>query len=122
MILAPEWAGRAPLRAQLIEEGFEVVAVDTWESARRQLRPGMKPGLVIVDLHGLEIPETVLDDLRILMNPSRVLVLSALGTLPPAHVEGLGFHVLRRPVSVGDIVASVRSLLGPRGGLTNKES
>lgn len=113
MLLAPEWAGRAPLRAQLIEEGFEVVAVDTWESARPQLRPGMKPGLVIVDLHGLENPETVLDNLRILMNPSRVLVVTALGTLPPAQVEGLGFHVLRRPVSVGDIVASVRSLLGP---------
>lgn len=111
MLLALDWVARAPLRAQLIEEGYEVVAVDAWDAARSHLRPGMKPKLVIVDLQGLENPESVLNDLRILMKPSHVLVLTAMATIAPARVEDLGFHVMRRPVSVGDIVTTTRTLL-----------
>ena len=53
VLLATEWQPRALLRAQLIEEGFEVLATDTWTTMRRYLRPGSKPLLAIVDLQGL---------------------------------------------------------------------
>ena len=43
VLLATEWQPRALLRAQLIEEGFEVLATDTWTTMRRYLRPGSKP-------------------------------------------------------------------------------
>ena len=56
------------MRAQLIEEGFEVVATDTWPMMRRHLRPGSKPQLAIVDLKGLPDPREILTGLRVLMD------------------------------------------------------
>ena len=40
MLLAPEWPERALLRAQLIEEGYEVVAVDAWPIPGFTASPG----------------------------------------------------------------------------------
>ena len=81
LLLAVEWRPRALLRAQLIEQGFEVLATDTWTMMRRHLGPGSIPWLAIVDLQGLPQPDHVLADLTIVMKPSRVLVLTALGTV-----------------------------------------
>src|SRR5437764_909441 len=79
VLLAAEWQPRALIRAQLIEEGFEVVATNSWPMMRRHLRPGMKPRLVLVDLKGLPDPASILNDLRVMMKPGRVLVLTAVG-------------------------------------------
>jgi hypothetical protein len=105
VLLGAEWQPRALLRAQFLEEGFDVVATDTWPAVRRQLRPGSKPQLAIVDLRGLPDPERVLDELRLLMKPHRVLVIAALGTVEPAVIERLGFSVVSRPAAIGDVVA-----------------
>jgi DNA-binding response OmpR family regulator len=104
VLLAAEWQPRALIRAQLIEEGFEVVAANTWAAMRRQMRPGMKPRLALVDLKGLSDPESVLHDLRILMKPERVLVLTATGTTSPLSIERMGFHALSRPIDVEHVV------------------
>ncbi|PYR15508.1 MAG: hypothetical protein DMG00_00395 [Acidobacteria bacterium] len=106
VLLGAEWPSRALLRAQLIEEGFDVLATDSWASMRRALRPGLKPKLAIVDLKGLADPETILQELRVLMKPARVLVLTALGAVPHERIESVGFRVLRRPVVIEDVVAA----------------
>ena len=106
VLLAVEWQPRALIRAQLIEAGLEVVATDTWPTMRRQLRPGMKPRLAIVDLKGLPDPDRVLNDLRVLMKPDRVLVLTAIGTMPPVEIERLGFRALERPIAIERIVSA----------------
>jgi hypothetical protein len=111
VMLAVGWESRAPLRAQLIEEGCEVIAVDTWPAMRRWLRPHVRPRLAFVDLKGLPDPRRVLDDLATLMQPDRVFVLTALATVPPATVERLGFRVLRRPIAIEQIVAAVLRVL-----------
>lgn len=111
MILAAEWQPRALLRAQLIEEGFEVVATDAWPTTRHHLRTGSKPRLAIVDLKSLPDPERVLDDLRVLMKPDRVLVVSAAGTISRPDIERRGFHALPRPVVIDDVVGAVRQLI-----------
>jgi hypothetical protein len=95
------------LRAQLIEEGLEVLATDTWRTLRRHLRPGSKPLVVIVDLQGLPEPDQVLEDLTILMKPDRVVVLTALGTVSPAKIRAFGFQVVKRPIRLGSVVAAV---------------
>ena len=111
VVLGAEWQTRALLRAQLIEQGFEVLATDTWPMMRQYLRPGWKPRLAIVDVKGLPDPERVLNDLRILMKPNRVLVLTAIDTVSPDVIERLGFRVLKRPVLIGDVVtAAARAL------------
>lgn len=113
VLLAPQWPTRALLRAQLAEEGYEVVATDAWPIPRRYFRPPRTPRLVVVDLHGLPDPRRVLDDLRALTAPDAVLVITALGSLPVDDVRQRGFHAMARPASVGDVVARVHTLLGP---------
>jgi len=106
VLLGVEWQPRALIRAQLIEEGFEVVATDSWPIMRRHLRPGITPQLVLVDLKGLPNPEAVLNDLHVLMKPERVLVLTASGTVPAADIERMGFHTLSRPIAIADVVGT----------------
>jgi hypothetical protein len=110
VLLAAQWQTRAPLRAQLIESGFDVTATDTWPGARELLLTGGLPHLVIVDLLGLDQPDSVLDELVKLIEPSRVLVLTAEATVHPGSLTG--FTLLRRPVSIDTIVAAVRRSVG----------
>jgi len=111
VFLDADWQSRTLIRAQLIEEGFEVVATEDWPTMRRQLRPGSKPLLAIVDLKNLPDPESVLRDLRALMKPERVLVLSAIGTIPTEDIERLGFRALARPFVVDDVIRAARNAI-----------
>jgi ActR/RegA family two-component response regulator len=111
VLLGVDRRTRAPLRAQLIEDGLEVVATDTWPMMRRHLHPGEKPRLAIVDLQGLDDPAGVLEALRALMKPDRVIVLTALGSVPAAEVERAGFRTLHRPASIEEVAAAARSAL-----------
>jgi hypothetical protein len=104
VLLAAEWQPRALIRAQLIEEGFDVVATNTWPMMRRHLRPGMKPQLAVLDLKELPDPRAVLSDLRVLMKPENVLVLTAAGTVSPPDIARLGFRALARPLVIEHIV------------------
>jgi DNA-binding NtrC family response regulator len=117
-VIGPEWPIRALLRAQLLEEGYEVVATDAWPFPRQFLRSGMKPRLVIVDLHGLAGPDEVLAELGALIPPARVLVVTALGTLAVDDIRRMGFHVIPRPARIAEIVAVVNDLLPVRGTRT----
>ncbi len=111
VLLGPEWPTRALLRAQFVEEGYEVIATDAWPIPRHYLRPGTKPGVVIVDLHGLPEPHNVLAELRALIDPDRVLVVTALGTLTGDEIRRLGFQAVSRPATVGEIVAAAAAML-----------
>jgi DNA-binding response OmpR family regulator len=110
VLLGTEWKPRALIRAQLIEDGFEVVATNSWAMMRRHLRPGMKPRVAVVDLNSLDEPEQVLRDLSALMKPERVIVLATRATLPPSEISRLGFHVIWRPFTVAEVVSAVRSV------------
>jgi len=61
LLLSAEWPERALLRAQLIEQGYEVVAIDRWPIPRLFRRPAMKPRVIIIDLRDLAEPRAVLD-------------------------------------------------------------
>ena len=111
VLLGPAWPMRALLRAQLVEDGYAVVATDAWPIPRQYLRAGLTPRLVIIDLHELADPEAVLDEAAVLLRPDRVLVVTALGTLAPDAVRRRGFHVVSRPATVGDIAAAAAALL-----------
>src|SRR5947209_19822918 len=111
VLLAAEWQPRALLRAQLIEEGFDVLATDTWTTMRRCLRPGSKPALAIVDLQGLPEPDRVLNDLKVLMKPHRVRVRTELGTVEPDQIHALGFRVVGRPIPIASVVAAAARVI-----------
>jgi DNA-binding NtrC family response regulator len=116
VFLDADWQSRALIRAQLIEDGFEVVATESWTMMRRHLRPGSKPRLALVDLKDLADPQDVLRDLRVLMKPERVLVLSAFGTMAREDIERLGFHVMPRPFVIEDLVREVRKVTATAAG------
>jgi DNA-binding response OmpR family regulator len=111
MVLGAGWPERALLRAQLIEEGHEVVAVDTWPIPRPYRRPGLTPHVLVIDLHELPAPCQTLDEVRLVLPPNQVLVVTALGSLTAEEVRALGFHVIERPTTIGQIVAAVGALL-----------
>lgn len=116
VLIGPEWPERALLRAQLIEDGYEVVAFDAWPIPQLYIRSEMGPRVVIVDLRGLPEPRRVLDGLCRLVPPGRVLVLTALGTLPIEEIQQLGCRALPRPVSIAQIVAAAALISGRRPG------
>jgi DNA-binding response OmpR family regulator len=111
VILDSQWPRRALLRAQLIEEGYDVVAADDWATVKSYVRVPLKPRLVIVDLQGLANATEVLNELRHMMKPERVLVFTALGTLPAAEMQRWGFHTIARPVTIGNIVDKATALV-----------
>jgi len=111
IVLGAEWRERALLRAQLIEEGHEVVAVDAWPIPRLYREPGMKPRVLLIDLHALPGPRETLEEIGLVLPPDRVLVLVALGSLAPDEVRALGFNVIERPVTIGQIVTAIAALL-----------
>lgn len=114
ILLGPEWPERALLRAQLIEEGYDVVALDVWPIPRLYRRPGMKPRVLLIDLRGLPDPRETLDEVRFVIPPDRVLVITALGGLTNDDVRRLGFPVIGRPATVSQIVSTVRGVLSAR--------
>jgi len=108
LLLSANRLTRAPLRAQLIEDGFEVVATDTWPMMRRHLRPGEKPLIAIVDMQNLPAADEILRDVRVLMKPDGVIVLAAPASIAADDVARLGYVVLRRPISIGEVVDAAK--------------
>lgn len=111
LLLSAEWPERALLRAQLVEQGYEVVAIDGWPMPRLYRRAAMKPRVIVIDLRDLPDPRATLDEVRLIVPPDRVVVLMALGTVPEDDVRHLGFNVIDRPSTVGDVVAAVGRVL-----------
>jgi FMN phosphatase YigB (HAD superfamily) len=110
-LIAPDWQVRALVRAQLLEAGYDVTAMECWEAleARLQAEEVVPPALVIAELTGDE-PPAVLALLRAF--PARRLVLRgarapAAETLRAAGIDA----VLSRPYAVGDVVRAARALL-----------
>ena len=111
LLLVSEWRDRALLRAQLIEEGYEVVAVEAWPLPTLYRVRGREPRLFLVDLQGLSKPHETLAEVRQIAGATRVLVVTALGTVTADEVRALGFDVIQRPATIGQIVAAVTALL-----------
>lgn len=111
ILLGAEWPARALLRAQLIEEGCDVVAVERWPIPSLYRRPRMQPRVLLIDLRELSRPRETLQDVCSVLPPARVLVVTALGSLTSREVKELGFNVVERPATIGQIVAATRALL-----------
>ena len=105
---------RAPLRAQLIEEGYGVLAVASWDEAELLLsKRAAQPRVVVVDLDAESNPAAILPTLARLVAPATVIVLTSAGAPNAADAGAHGLeHVMARPFSIGEVVERVRSLIG----------
>jgi hypothetical protein len=117
VLLGGEWPERALLRAQLIEDGYEVVALDVGPIPEMYRQPGMKPRMIVVDLRGLPEPRETLDTARGLLPRDQILVVTALGTLTADDVRRLGLTAIERPTTIGRIVETAAGILAasPKG-------
>jgi DNA-binding response OmpR family regulator len=112
LLVSSDWRSRALIRAQLIEEGLEVEALEAWPEAERiLLRRRDKPLVVVMDLAGAADAASAMTRLGELMPPDRVLILT--GSPSPARDEVLasGFDVLSRPLAIRDVIARTRALV-----------
>jgi hypothetical protein len=122
VLLGGEWPERALLRAQFIEEGYDVVALDAWPIPEMYRRPDQQPRVIVVDLRGLPEPRETLDKLRFFMPPERVLVVTALGTLTADDIRRVGLTAIERPTTIGQIVETAARILAAPADATNDDA
>ena len=66
VLIDANWPNRALVRAQLIEEGYDVIATDDWATAKTYVEASLKPRLVVVDLQNLPDAEFIIGELEAL--------------------------------------------------------
>ncbi len=112
LLAGGEWRPRALVLAQLVEQGYDVTAVETWDEAELLLRKrAVRPAVVIFDLEEEPLAEAALTTLAKLVDPASAVVLTAASVVPADAVRAHGFaHVLARPYSVGDVVRAAESI------------
>jgi CheY-like chemotaxis protein len=110
LISGKDWSGRALLRAQLIEEGFDVEAFEDVKAGVERLWGSREmPSLLVVDLF-----ESVnqVEDMATLSHWAKLLpiwLLAEHGTAGAGMMEGRGFErVLYRPLMVGKLVQEIK--------------
>jgi DNA-binding NtrC family response regulator len=113
LITGKDWAARALLRAQLIEEGFEVEAHEDLQTVVDRLWGSRDmPSLVIVDLFESGNP---VEDIATLSHWAKLLpiwILAGHGTSEAGALEGRGFErVVFRPLDVGKLVQEIKQRL-----------
>ena len=118
LLVAAEWRSRAFIRAQLKEEGYDVVGLGSWDEAELLLLTrAVRPHIVVFDVEGEPNPPACLRTLVRLVPPDRVLVLTSSSALSPDEVRGTGVsRVVARPFSVNDVVREVAAMIGPGAG------
>lgn len=113
LISGKEWAARALLRAQLLEEGFDVEACeDVQEAVDRLWGSREMPSLLIVDLFETSKP---VEDVATLLHWAKLLpiwILAGHGTAGAGRLKGQGFErVLFRPLDVGKLAQEIKERL-----------
>jgi len=120
-LIAADWQFRALIRAQLLEEGYEVQAFPALGVALFHLQnTGLQPALTIVDTHGLGVEPDALSRLLEATGQAPLLLCGGLLDRGLPGQEGMPpAHLLVRPFRVGDVVAEVERLgIWPQADLT----
>lgn len=113
LIAGKDWTTRTLLRAQLIEEGFDVEGYEGVQTAVQRLwGGGDMPSLLIADLFESEIP---VEDIATLSHWAKLLpiwVLAGHATTGASTLKAQGFErVLFRPLDVGKLVQEIKERL-----------
>ena len=113
LLMGKDWQARAPLRAQLIEEGLEVEAHETASAALESLAASdLLPGLLIADLSRSDDPAAEVDQLTRWAKQVPIWIIASRSMIVDQGLKGRGFEVvLFRPVDVGELVDQVKRRL-----------
>lgn len=113
LLIAADWQFRVLVRAQLLEEGFEVRALPALETGLAYLvRSGEQPQLTIVGTQDVRIEAGALRDLWRLTGEAPLLLCGNAPDQAMLGQEGMPpARLLLRPFRVGDVVQEVRRML-----------
>ncbi len=117
LLIAQEWKPRVLMRAQLSEEGYQVLSLRTVEEAMVLLCRGLvRPHLIVLDTHHQSLKEPTLSDLRKLAGDIPILICTGPYGLAEFDFEAMGFeHVLVRPFTIRDVVEKVGQMIKREG-------
>ncbi len=110
LLIAKDWQTRALLRAQLIEEGVEVEAHESVESAVAAVEEsGLVPSLILADLTASDDPIRDANLLAVWTQPFPIWVIASHTLIAGQNLKGKGFElVLFRPIDVGELVEQIK--------------
>jgi CheY-like chemotaxis protein len=113
LIAGKDWQARALLRAQLLEEGFEVEAYETIPDALAALGPGTNlPDLFIADISASDDPSADVEALSAWSRKLPIWIIASRTFIVEKGLRGRGFEViLLRPVDVGELVDQIKRRL-----------
>ena len=117
LLAGRDWQARALLRAQLIEEGFEVEAHETIPEALAACSAGGNlPDLLIADISASDDPSADVEDLSTRCQGIPVWVIASRAYIIDKGLRGHGFEMIfLRPVDVGELVEQVKRRLEREG-------
>ena len=113
LIAGKDWQARALLRAQLLEEGFEVEAHETVPEALAALETAPSPpDLFIADISQSDDPSADVEGLRAWSRKVPIWIIASRTFIVEKGLRGHGFEVtLLRPVDVGELVDQIKQRL-----------
>lgn len=114
LLIAADWQSRALTLAELQEAGYEVMAVPGLRYGLRALRRGLVvPPLIVLDVHAdaEATPERAAQVLALAPGVPLVLIVGAFERAQWASLRPRVAAWLTRPITVGEVVATVRRLL-----------
>jgi DNA-binding response OmpR family regulator len=113
LIAGKDWQARALLRAQLLEEGFEVEAYETIPDALAALGPGANlPNLFIADVSASDGPSADVEALSSWARKVPIWIIASRTYIVEKGLRGHGFEmILLRPVDVGELVEQIKQRL-----------
>jgi len=113
LIAGRDWQARALLRAQLLEEGFEVEAYETVPDALAAQGPGANlPDLLIADISASDDPSADVEALSAWSRKLPIWIIASRTFIVEKGLRGHGFEmILLRPVDVGEVVDQIKRRL-----------
>jgi DNA-binding response OmpR family regulator len=113
LLAGKDWQARALLRAQLIEEGFEVEAHETIREALAALESGSRPpDLFIADVSQSDEPSTDVETLAGRSRQVPIWIIASRAFIIEKGLRGHGFEMtLLRPVDVAELVEQIKRRL-----------
>ena len=103
-VIGEDWNLRSLVRAELREHGVEALGLETADDAGRTIAAGTMPSAVVLDLISLRGNVAALEPLA---RRVPMIVVTSPGTSAPPWAAA----TLARPVTVGEIVARVETIL-----------
>ena len=101
------------LRAQLLEEGFEVEAHETVREALESLESGPRPpDLFLADVSSSDDPSADVEALAAWSRKVPIWIIASRSFIIEKGLRGHGFEmILLRPVDVGELVDQIKQRL-----------